>query len=46
MNALEQVEQIARKYELNSVSGTIEKIRNTASIKIAFLGSSVLANQA
>ena len=38
MNALEQVEQIARKYELNSVSGTIEKIRNTASIKIAFLG--------
>ncbi|MBR4253466.1 MAG: dynamin family protein, partial [Lentisphaeria bacterium] len=38
MNALEQVEQIARKYEINSLSDTIEKIRNTASIKIAFLG--------
>ncbi len=38
MNSLEQVEQIAQKYEINSLSDTIEKIRNTASIKIAFLG--------
>ncbi len=35
---LEQIEQIARKYDIDSLSGRIEDIRNTASIKIAFLG--------
>ena len=35
---LDQIEQISQKYEINTLSGRIEKIRNTASIKIAFLG--------
>jgi len=35
---LEQIEQIVKKYEINSLSDRIEKIRNTSSIKIAFLG--------